>query len=66
MSEINDKITGAPRSLDGLVVCKWWKSHQWLKWEDIYEAKTIQHRPVLIQERRCKICNAAQRRDVAV
>lgn len=49
--------------------------HSWSKWEDFWKGVEIpasvenpkrgQGMPLLIQERRCKVCNAAQRRKVS-
>ena len=45
----------------GLGDCWPW-THKWGKWKDFEERTTTRNVPVLIQERRCSVCNKAQRR----
>lgn len=59
MSETNEmnKTTGVGR----LGTCKWYTPHKWSEWIDITKDRNSQGHPVLVQERRCKTCNKAQR-----
>jgi len=43
------------------VACKWYAFHKWMEWKDVASAKTVRGKPVVIQERRCVVCNKVQR-----
>ncbi len=51
---------------DDKVVCRWWESHKYTKWEDLSHEKNKRNQPVLIQERRCTVCNSAQRQTILI
>jgi len=44
--------------------CPWWKPHKFAKWKDYVTATTTGNHPILIQERRCTICNKAERKTI--
>lgn len=52
--------------VDAIVMCKWWMPHKYGAWQDLYEKETTRNEPVLIQERRCSVCNAASRQTVQI
>jgi len=46
------------------VMCRWWQAHKYNKWEDLSREMNMRNQPILIQERRCMICNSAQRQTI--
>lgn len=59
----NDNTTVGDR-VEPVVMCQWWQQHKYGKWEDLQQEVNMKNQPVLIQERRCKVCNSAQRQTV--
>jgi hypothetical protein len=41
-----------------------WHFHKWTRWDDWRSGEDSYGYPVLIQERRCLVCNRAERRKV--
>ena len=42
--------------------CAWYKPCSYGSWEDLQQRETNGGRPVVVQEKRCSICNRAVRR----
>jgi len=59
----SEKPAGREASVvEHLVMCRWWELHKYTKWVDLNEYKNISNQPVLVQEKRCVICNHSVRR----
>jgi hypothetical protein len=53
-----------PVEIERRVMCRWWQPHKYDKWQDLSQETNLRNQPVLIQERRCMVCNSAQRQSI--
>lgn len=58
------KNEGKEVESDDRVMCRWWESHKYTRWEDLSRETNLKNQPLLIQERRCIVCNSAQRQTI--